>query len=69
MADYKFIGDEAPDGLKIGNASTSKVGFYGATPVVRQTAAGALTGASDSTAIAAAVNAISLTLSNLGIAA
>ena len=26
-----------PDGAKIGGASTDKLGFYGATPVVRRT--------------------------------
>ena len=69
MADYKYLGDEGPDGIKIGNESTSKIGFYAAAPVVRQTAASAVTGASDATALSAAITAISLTLRNLGLTA
>ena len=67
MSDSYQVSDNCPDGCLIGNASTSKVGFFGATPVIRQTAAGAVTGASDATAQAAAITAISLSLKNLGI--
>lgn len=68
MASFK-VSDNCPDGCLVGNSATAKVGFYGATPVVQQTAASAVTGASDSTAVAAAITAISLTLSNLGLTA
>ncbi len=30
-----YVGDNGPDGVCIGTASTEKVGFYGATPVTR----------------------------------
>jgi hypothetical protein len=66
MADYEQAGANNPDGIKIGHAATSKVGLYGATPVVQQTAAGAVTGASDATALSAAITAINLSLHNLG---
>jgi hypothetical protein len=69
MADYDQIGTRNPDGAKFGAAATDKIGFFGATPVVRQTKAGALTGASDSTAVAAAVNAINTALVNFGLVA
>lgn len=31
---YESAGYNAPDGIRIGNASTDKVGFYGKIPVV-----------------------------------
>lgn len=45
MATIDYIGDNGPDGMVIGKASTNLVGFYGATPVARQaaTVVGALT--------------------------
>ena len=66
MASFK-VTDNCPDGALVGNSATSKVGFYGATPVVQQTAAGVVTGASDATALAAAITAISLAMHNLGL--
>ena len=35
MAEYEYVGDGRPDGTVIGRASTEKIGFFGATPVVR----------------------------------
>lgn len=73
MADYKQISDNCPDGALIGNASTSKVGFFGATPVARQTTATTPTNsgawATDGTAVVAAVVAIKTALDNLGVTA
>lgn len=69
MASYK-VSDNCPDGCLVGNAATSKVGFYGATPVVQQTAPAALVPASDTTAtISAAVNQLRTDLVNLGLIA
>jgi len=64
MADYKFEGDECPDGVKIGAAATSKIGFYGATPVVRQTTN---TAATDLATATVAIAAIKTALTNLGL--
>ena len=69
------ISDNCPDGALIGNASTSKVGFFGATPVVRQTSATVVTlsttgnTAADSTAMRDAINTIRTDLVNLGLTA
>jgi hypothetical protein len=40
--DKELIGTRTPDGAYLGGSSTDKVGFFGATPVVRQTAATAV---------------------------
>jgi hypothetical protein len=41
----KELSDGGPDGTRLGQSSTDKVGFFGATPVVKQAATvlGALT--------------------------
>ena len=39
----KQIHDGGPDGLAIGQATTDLIGFYGATPVVKQTGQAAVT--------------------------
>lgn len=58
-------------GTKIGTATTQKLGFFNATPVVRQSqpAAAAFTGvyANDGNAIVAAVNGLRTALINLGL--
>lgn len=38
------VGHNGPEGINIGIAATDKVGFYGATPVVRPTTTGNVTG-------------------------
>lgn len=35
MATIKELTDAGPDGAHVGQSSTDKVGFYGATPVAR----------------------------------
>lgn len=35
MSDIEYIGANAPDGACFGKASTDKIGFFGATPIVR----------------------------------
>lgn len=81
MADYQRSHDGNNDGLMIGNASTDKVGFYGATPVTRPaTATSVTTTAATSTtnaygyttaaqadAIVASLNAIILALGSSGV--
>ena len=34
MAEYNYVGDGSPDGTIVVRASTEKLGFYGATPIV-----------------------------------
>jgi len=63
------VSDNGPDGAVLGNTAADKVALFGATPVVQQTAASALAGDSDSTAVANAVNAINTALTNLGVVA
>jgi len=69
MAEYEQIGSNNPDGMKFGLAATNKLSHFGATPVVQQTKPGTLTGASDSTAVATAVNLLTTALTNLGLVA
>ncbi len=54
----RYLGDYAPDGQCLGRAATDKIGFYGATPVVR--------GSVSDTAITTA--AITTTTNNYGFA-
>lgn len=61
--------DNTPDGANIGKTASDKVSFHGITPSIQQTAPSALTGASDSTAVATAVNLIRTALINKGIVA
>jgi len=42
MASYETIGYNAPDGVKIGQAASNKVGFYGAVPVIQRAYSSAL---------------------------
>lgn len=37
MATYEQVTYNSPDGALIGNSSTEKLGFYGATPIVQPT--------------------------------
>jgi hypothetical protein len=69
MADYEQVGTRNPDGMKFGAAATDKIGLFGSTPVVQQTAPSTLTGASDTTAVATAVNLLTTALTNLGLIA
>lgn len=32
-----YLGDNGPDGVVMGTSATEKIGFFGATPVVKQT--------------------------------
>lgn len=51
MATIKQLSDGGPDGLKVGQSATDKVGFYGTTPVVQQTSQAAV-----STSVAIAIS-------------
>lgn len=81
MPSYERLDYGSPDGALFGGASTDKIGFYGAIPVVQaaSVAAVATTAATSTTnaygystaaqadAIVTAVNAIRLALTNLGV--
>jgi hypothetical protein len=62
----EYIGKDAPDGACVGIAATSKVGFYGATPVVQQSSAASAT---DLATAITLVNALKDAVENLGLAA
>lgn len=78
-----YLTDKNDDGACVGQSSTDKIAFFGATPVVQQTAPSALSTASAATgstkygfststqanAIATAVNSIRTVLNNLGLTA
>lgn len=67
----KELSDGGADGVRLGQSSTDKIGFYGlTTPIVKQTAtlAAALTAGTTTPAnIAAAVDELHTALVNLGL--
>lgn len=68
MSQYEYPLRELDDGAVIGSAATSKIGFFGATPVVQQTVT-ALTTTSSTVAssVSVAVTEIQTALNNLGL--
>lgn len=48
----QYIGDNGPDGMCLGTASTEKVGFHGTAPSVQGTLTALATGATIATAVA-----------------
>jgi hypothetical protein len=69
MADYKYVGDEGPDGILVGDGASSKIGFYGAAPVIQQTAATVFAAGDSTNTMGAAINALNTAIKNLGLAA
>lgn len=69
----KQLSDGSPDGVRLGQSSTDKIGFYGlTTPIAKQTCtlSAALTAGTTTPAnIAAAVDELHAALSALGIIA
>lgn len=65
----KQLSDGGSDGTKLGQSSTDKVGFYGATPVVRGSAVTTLATTPTATDIATAVNSIISRLQTVGLIA
>jgi hypothetical protein len=74
----KELSDGGPDGTRLGQSSTDKVGFFGATTVVKQTGAAAATNTTTTTSTTTAlttdldslrtlVNTIRTALVNLGL--
>lgn len=67
--DFEQVTYNSPTGAQIGQSATEKVGFYGATPVVRGAAVTALVTTPTATDIATAVNSIISRLQTIGIIA
>ena len=69
MAEYEILTRGQDDGVQVCTAATQKVGFFGATPVVQQTATTAVTAGSTTTVCNEAVASIQTALENLGLMA
>ena len=69
MANVYQVTDNCPDGAEIGKAASNKLGFFGATPVIQQTAATAFSAGDSTNTMGAAINAINTALKNLGLTA
>lgn len=67
MATYEQVTYNSPDGAQIGKASTEKIGFYGATPVVRPSVTWPSTGTATTALNEAKVNRIMAALVTLGL--
>jgi hypothetical protein len=67
MATYERLDYGSPDGAQLGGASTDKIGFYGATPVVRPTVTNTTTTTATTTALQADIDAIRAALKSLGL--
>ena len=68
MADYEYLGKGQDDGVILGRSSTDKVGFYGATPIVKATVTLTTTaGTTAATTIATDLVALKAALANLGL--
>lgn len=64
----KELSDGGPDGTRLGQSSTDKVGFYGlATPIVRPSAGTAITTGATETATIALVKQLRASLVALGL--
>lgn len=64
--DVEYIGANASGGMCFGHDSTEKIGFYGKTPIARQTVTAATTTATTTTNEAAIVR-LTAALVNLGL--
>lgn len=65
----KYLTDDNVDGHGIGQSATSKIGFYGETPVVQGAAVTTLATDPTATDVAIAVNSIISRLSTVGLIA
>ncbi len=61
------LSDGNDDGCIFGQNSSDKIGFYGATPIVRPTSIAVITAGATTTACNAAVISIMAALNSLGI--
>lgn len=68
MPTYERLDYGSPDGCHMGGASTDKIGFYGATPIVKATLT-QQTGTRTTTQLRAELTALQNALVNLGLIA
>ena len=64
-----YDGNPTGDGCGLGQSTTSKIGFYAATPIVQATVAATTTTTATTTALEADIDAIRTALQNLGLIA
>lgn len=67
MATYEQVTYNSPDGAQIGKSATEKIGFYGATPVVKPSVTWPNTGTATTTLNETKVNRIMAALVSLGL--
>lgn len=67
MATIKELSDGGPDGTRLGQSSTDKISFYGATPIVKAAAVTTLATTPTATDIATAVNSLISRLQTIGL--
>lgn len=67
MATIKYVGDGGSDGTSLGQSSSDKISFYGATPIVKAAAVTTLVTTPTATDIATAVNSIISRLQTIGL--
>lgn len=67
MATYERLDYGSSDGCQIGGAATDKIGFYGATPIVKPSVTWPNTGTATTTLNETKVNRIMAALVNLGL--
>lgn len=67
--EYEQAGYNAPGGLQIGKSSTEKVGFFGATPVVRPAITAVATATATTTLNETKINRLYTALRNIGLIA
>lgn len=65
--EYEQAGYNSPDGVQVGNASTEKVGFFGATPVVQQAITAVATTTATTTLNETKINRLYTALRTLGL--
>lgn len=67
MATYERIDYGSPDGCQLGGAATDKIGFFGATPIVKPSVTWPNTGTATTALNETKVNRIMAALVNLGL--
>jgi hypothetical protein len=63
----EYLGTSLPDGTVLGQSATEKIGFYGATPIVKPSVTWPNTGTATTTLNETKVNRIMAALVNLGL--
>lgn len=63
----KYLDDNGPDGSIFGQSATAKIGFYGATPIVKPSVTWPNTATATTTLNETKVNRLQVALVNLGL--